>query len=69
MTREECPKEYFEHLVEVVRSVFAADTELYNRGVFSKEACSKMTADEYCEKVAEELISRTRKEELDGTGV
>lgn len=64
MTREECPKEYFEHLVEVVRSVFAAEQNLMKKGKLNPYG---MTADEYCEKVAEELISRTRKEELDGT--
>lgn len=69
MTRNECPKEYFEHLVEVVRSVFAAENKLRADGVFSKEAVKGKSAEWYCEKVAEELISRTRKEELDGTGV
>lgn len=64
MTREECPKEYFEHLTEVVRSVFNAETELHNRRVLTEETCSKMSVDEYCEKVAEELISRTSVEEL-----
>lgn len=65
MTREECPKEYFEHLVDVVRSVFAAEACIRMRGDFSADAIKGKSAQWYCENVAEELISRTRKEELD----
>ena len=65
MTKEECPKEYFEHLTEVVRSVFAAENKLRDTGVLSKEAVKGKSAEWYCEKVAEELISKTRKEELE----
>jgi len=64
MTREECPKEYFEHLTEVVRSVFAAENKLRASGVLSKEAVKGKSAQWYCEKVAEELISRTEASEL-----
>lgn len=64
MTREECPKEYFEHLVEVVRSVFAAENKLRDTGVLSKETVKGKSAEWYCEKVAEELISRTEASEI-----
>ena len=62
MTKKECPPDYFAHLSRVVQSVFAAESELYSRGVLSSGA--QMSAEEYCELVAEEMISRTTLEEL-----
>lgn len=62
MTKKECPPDYFAHLCRVVQSVFAAESELYNRGVLY--AGAQMSAEEYYERVAEEMINPTTLEEL-----
>lgn len=64
MTRQECPPTYFAHLTDVVHAVFAADSALHDRGVLSHEKAMHMTIQEYCEAVAEEMITHTSPEEL-----
>ena len=50
--------EYFEHLCDVIKAVFAAENNL-QPGLAEDLKSKKITADEYVERVADELLSRT----------
>ena len=58
MTKDECPRDYFDHLVQVIMAVFAAENKLREDGVLTKDSCKGKSAEWYCEKVAEEFIRK-----------
>ncbi len=63
MKREDNPK-YFEHLCLVIKAVFAAETDLQPQ--LSEDLRNKkITPDEYIERVADKLLSRTDAKDID----
>lgn len=64
MTRQDNP-EYFDHICLVVEAVFAAENKLVRDGLGNKLKSGEITPMEYIEAVAEEMISRTDKSEIE----
>lgn len=65
MTRQDNPK-YFDHLCIVVESVFAAENRLANEARLTERLkAGEITPRQYIEEVAEEMISRTDKSEVE----
>lgn len=65
MTREDNP-EYFAHVCGVIKAVFMAEQECENKyGISKKVKTGEITADQYVEFVAEELIGPTDKNEIE----
>lgn len=65
MTREDNPT-YFAHVCEVIKSVFMAE-EVANEKhkIGTRLANHKITPDEYVEAIADELLSKTNKEDIE----
>lgn len=65
MTRQDNP-EYFDHLCIVVEGVFAAEHRLIKKERLTERLkAGEITPRQYIEEVAEELISRTDKSEIE----
>ena len=65
MTRQDNP-EYFAHLCIVVEGVFAAEHRLIKKERLTERLkAGEITPRQYIEEVAEEMISRTDKSEID----
>lgn len=64
MTREDNP-EYYAHVCLVIKSVFAAEKRcVYRDHIKERFNAGEITADQYVEIVADELIRPTKPEEI-----
>lgn len=63
MTKQDNPT-YYAHVCEVIKAVLSAENKCISRGIVERFKAHEITADQYIEEVADELLSRTDKSEI-----
>lgn len=64
MTRQDNPT-YYSHVCEVIKAVIVAVQACNERGLSERLKAREITPEEYIEAVADELLSRTDKSEIE----
>lgn len=64
MTKQDNPT-YYSHLCEIIKAIFAAEHACNERGLSDRLKAREITPEEYIEAVADELLSRTDKSEIE----
>ena len=58
MTRQDNPT-YYSHVCEVIKAVLSAENRCISRGIVERFKAHEITADQYIEEVADELLKYT----------